>query len=136
VLRTPLILSALAGLLTAAALPNELFFDGNLFLGLICLVPYFLALRRFPAVRPIDEARGVWREDALVGAVYGLVYGFTSNYWLMFFGEFSVWTIGGVTLGFTIYHSVLAPILGTHRRLPAWARPLVLALYFAVFTRV
>jgi apolipoprotein N-acyltransferase len=67
----------------------------------------------------------------MVGAVYGLVYGFASNYWLMFFGEFSVWTIGGVTLGYTIYHSVLAPVLGTHRWLPGWARPLALALFFA-----
>jgi apolipoprotein N-acyltransferase len=122
VLRIPLLLAAFAGLLTAAALPNELFSQGNLFLGLICLVPYFLALRRSPGSR---------RQDAMIGAVYGVVSGFTTNYWLMFFGEFSVWTIGGVTLGFGIYHAILAPILGTHRRLPPWARPVVLALFFA-----
>lgn len=121
-LRTSLLLAAFGGLLTAAALPNELFFQGNLFLGLICLVPYFLALRR---------SSGGWRQDAMIGAVYGVVSGFVTNYWLMFFGEFSVWTIGGVTLGFGIYHAILAPILGTHRRLPDWARPLALALFFA-----
>lgn len=121
-LRIPLLLAAFAGLLTAAALPNEIFYQGNLFLGLICLVPYFLALRRSP---------GGWRRDAMIGAVYGVVSGFVTNYWLMFFGEFSVWTIGGVTLGFGIYHAILAPILGTHRGLPPWARPLALALFVA-----
>ena len=123
-LKIPLLLSAFAGLLTAAALPNELFFEGNLFLGLVCLVPYFFALRRSP---------GGWRQDATIGAVYGVVSGFATNYWLMFFGEFSVWTIGGVTLGFGIYHAILGPILGTHRRLPGWARPFVLALFFAAY---
>jgi apolipoprotein N-acyltransferase len=50
---------------------------------------------------------------------------------VLFRSEFSVWTIGGVTLGFGIYHAVLAPILGIHRRLPPWARPAALALFFA-----
>ncbi|MFW5843504.1 MAG: apolipoprotein N-acyltransferase [Spirochaetota bacterium] len=121
-LKNSLLLAAFAGLLTAAAMPNELFFQGNLSLGLVCLVPYFLALRRSPGSR---------RQDATIGAAYGIVSGFATNYWLMFFGEFSVWTIGGVTLGFGIYHAILAPILGTHRKLPPWARPVALALFFA-----
>ncbi len=128
-----MLLSALSGVLTAFALPNELFARGNAVLGLLCLVPYFLALRQSVEVLSPFETPSRWRRHALVGATYGIVSGFLSNYWLMFFGEFSVWTIGGVTFGFALYHSVLAPILATTRRMPGWARPVALALFFAAY---
>ena len=133
-----LLLAALSGLATALAMPNELLPQGSPLVGLVCLVPYFLALRRgaSPAAPPTILPKR-WsdriKEDALVGAVYGGVSGFLTNYWLMFFGEFSVWTIGGTTVAYALYHTLLAPILASHRRLPGWARPVALALYFAAY---
>lgn len=96
-------------LVYALAMPNELLPEGSLLLGLLALAGYFAAL----------GAADSFREARRIGIVFGSVSTVLSNYWLMFFGDFSVWTIGGVTLGYAVYHSLLGPII---RR--AWQNPL------------
>lgn len=96
-----LLLAAFSGFLYSVSLPNELLPFGSPLIGPIALIPVFLAILR---VRSIRHA-------AAVGVVFGVVSTLLSNYWLMFFGEFSVWTIGGVTVGYAAYNALFFPFL-------------------------
>ena len=96
-----LLLAVFSGLVTALALPNELFPSGSAVLGAVCIVPYLLAIVR---------ASGMG-ESARIGVVYGAVSTAASNYWLAFFQDFSVWTLGGTTFGYALVHALLAPII-------------------------
>ena len=94
-------LTLFSAVLLPLALPNEVFTGGVPLIGLGALVPLFLALSRTTTVR---HAVGL-------GAVFGAVSTALANYWLAFFGEFSVWTIGGTVLGYTGYNAMLFAFL-------------------------
>ncbi|TVQ39335.1 MAG: apolipoprotein N-acyltransferase [Spirochaetaceae bacterium] len=115
--------AAASALVYTLAVPNELLAEGSLVLAAVALAGYFAAL----------AAAESCREARRIGMLFGGLSTLLSNYWLMFFGDFSVWTIGGVTLGYTIYHALLGPIL---RRVwqnpPAW-RALALGAVWAAY---
>ena len=117
--RKPTIVAALlSAVLFPLALPNELFPMGNPFVGLIALTPLYLAL--------------LWadspRRAALVGVIFGGISTFLANYWLMFFGDYSVWTIGGTTLGYMLFNAILAPFLWRALRADRIFRPILFAM--------
>jgi apolipoprotein N-acyltransferase len=118
-----LVLAAFSGLVTALALPNELFPSGSALLGVVAVVPYFLALA---------ESRSM-RESARLGAVYGAVSTLGSNYWLAFFEDFSVWTLGGTTLGYTLIHAFLAVVLTRFLREQRLWRPFAVAAAWTAY---
>jgi apolipoprotein N-acyltransferase len=90
-----------AALLLAFALPNEFALYGQGLLGFFCLSPYFAALGR---TRSYGEA-------ARVGFVFGIVAHGASSYWLLFFNEFALWTLGLTTLVYGFFHAVTALFL-------------------------
>lgn len=90
-----LVLSSAA--LLAVALPNEIVDWGVPLAGVVALVPLYVALLRVST--PRNAAR--------LGAIFGAVSTLLSNYWLAFYGEFSIWTIGGAVVGYTLYNSIL-----------------------------
>ena len=96
-----LLLTLLSAVLFPLALPNELFLLGSPIIGLIALVPYYVALRT------TSDARTAAR----LGAIFGAVSTIIANYWLMFFGDYSIWTIGGTTIGYIGYNWLLAGFL-------------------------
>ena len=79
------------------------------------------------------------------GALFGAVSSVASNFWLLFFQSFSVWTLGGVTLAYVAYLSVLAPLLrfiagapgsGPRRTPPAMPRayrPIAVAVMWTLY---
>lgn len=107
----------------ALALPNELTPYGTFPAGLVCLAPFFAALTLSPS----------YRFSALLGAVFGGVSTVLTNYWLVFFGDFSVWTLGGTTVGYVLYNAMLAPYLTAFARRPAPYRPFLLAAAWTVY---
>jgi len=121
--RSTLVATIVSAVLFPLALPNELFPMGNPFLGLIALSPLYLAF--------------LWadspRRATLVGVVFGGVSTFLANYWLMFFGEYSVWTIGGATLGYMLYNAILGPFLWRALRANRAYRPLLFALVWTAY---
>lgn len=117
------ILTLLSAILFPLALPNELFAFGNPLIGLVALAPYYLAIR--DTKNPRTAAR--------LGALFGAVSTLLGNYWLMFFGEFSVWTIGGTTIGYVAYNYVLAGFLWRATREPLTVRPVLFALVWTVY---
>ena len=94
-------LAIFSALLLALALPNDLFPYGSPLLGVFALAPLLAALYRTPS----------YAAAARVGVIFGAVSSAASNFWLMFFQTFSVWTLGGVTLAYVAYFAALGPLL-------------------------
>ncbi|HON13640.1 MAG TPA: apolipoprotein N-acyltransferase [Treponema sp.] len=91
----------LSALLVAFAVPNELMPYGNALAALICLAPYFLALRRSPS----------YMRAALLGFVFGSLSHGVSSYWLYYFKDFAIWTIGSTSLAYGFLHMLVAGFL-------------------------
>jgi apolipoprotein N-acyltransferase len=116
-------LSIISGLLFPLAQPNELLPLGSPLLGLVALIPLYIAFRTTPQARTA----------ARIGAVFGTVSTVIANYWLMFFGDYSFWTIGGTTLGYAGYNFVLGGYLWVATRGDRAYRPLLFALVWTVY---
>ncbi len=118
-----LLLVPATALVYSLAVPNEFLTAGNPLLALIGLAGYFAAL----------AASDSNREARRLGALFGAVSTILSNYWLMFFGDFSVWTIGGAALGYAIYHALLGPILRRTWENPAAWRAVAIAVVWTAY---
>ena len=92
-----LLLTLVSAVLLAASLPNELFPWGVTVTGLVSLVPILLVVYR------VSDRRTASR----LGALFGAISTAAANYWLAFFGDFAVWTIGGPIIGYTVYNYIL-----------------------------
>lgn len=112
-----IVLTLLSAVLFPLALPSELFAYGNAFIGVWALAFFYMALR-------LAESP---REASLHGVLFGVISTAIANYWLMYFGQFSAWTLGGVIAGYTGYNAVLAPILWYFLRSPLRFRPVLFA---------
>lgn len=90
-------LTLASALLLTVALPNEFLPWGATLPGLVALAPILIAVYRTPDRRAASR----------LGLLFGVVSTAAANYWLAFFGEFSVWTIGGTVLGYAGYNYIL-----------------------------
>ncbi|HEY9594692.1 MAG TPA: apolipoprotein N-acyltransferase, partial [Spirochaetia bacterium] len=133
-----LLLVLLSAFLLPLSLPNEIFggairllglradesfYWGNAVLGLVAIAPVFYAVSVAPS----------FGFAALLGVVFGGVSTALSNFWLMFFQGFSVWTYGGVIIGYVGYNALLFPFLRGFSRLGKSSRPLLLAIAWSVY---
>ncbi|HUV07408.1 MAG TPA: apolipoprotein N-acyltransferase, partial [Spirochaetia bacterium] len=108
---TTLLLALLSAVLLPLALPNDIYIYGNPLLGFICLAPFFAAIVMAPS----------FKFASLLGIVFGGLSTLLVHYWLLFYGEYSLWTVSGVVLGYMGYHALLAPILfGLSRLYPSY----------------
>lgn len=112
-----------SAVLFAVALPNELLLYGSPIVGAIALVPLYRALR--------DAPNG--RKAARLGALFGLVSTLLTNFWLMFFRDYSVWTIGGTAIGYTAYNFLLGGLLWLVLRARTAWRPVLFALLWTLY---
>jgi apolipoprotein N-acyltransferase len=87
-----------SALLFAAALPNEIFLEGLWPLGVVALVPLYLALK---ASKGFGQA-------ALVGAVFGAASHALTSYWLFFYKGYAFWTLGTTTLAYGMVYAAVA----------------------------
>ena len=94
-------LAIFSALLLALALPNDLFPYGSPLFGVFALAPLLAAL----------YGTRTYAAAARLGVMFGAVSSVASNFWLVFFQNFSVWTLGGVTLAYVACFAVLAPLL-------------------------
>jgi apolipoprotein N-acyltransferase len=133
-----LLLVLLSAVLLPLALPNELFggairllglqpgesfYWGNAVLGLVCLVPAFVAVSLAPS----------FGFASLLGVLFGGVSTALSNFWLMFFQGYSIWTYGGVIVGYAGLNALLFPFLRGFSRINVNYRPFLLAAVWAVY---
>lgn len=117
------LLTLLSAVLFPLALQNELFPLGNALVGIVALAPFYLALLRTDAVRNATR----------LGVLFGAVSTILANYWLMFFEDYSIWTIGGTTIGYVAYNYLLAGFLWRALRAPRAYRPVLFAMVWTVY---
>jgi apolipoprotein N-acyltransferase len=91
----------LSALLIALAVPNELAPYGNALVAFVCLTPYFIALRRSPS----------YRGAAFLGFIFGTLSHAVSSYWLYYFKDFAIWTIGSTSIAYGLLHMLVAGFL-------------------------
>jgi len=118
-----ILLVIFSAVLLPLALPNELFPYGNWIVGLFCLSPLFIALTLTDS----------FRTAAVIGIIFGTITSLISNYWLMFFQEFSVWTLGGTTTGYALYNTILALFLFGFIKYSQNYRTFLIAACWAVY---
>ena len=116
-------LAVCSALLLALALPNDLFPLGSPLFGVVCLAPLLVALYHSRS----------YGHAAWLGALFGACSSVLSNFWLLFFQSFSVWTLGGVTLAYLGYHALLAPLLRYAAGAPRAWRPFAVAAVWALY---
>ncbi len=112
----------LSAILFPLALPNQLLPNGSFLLGMVALVPYL---------------RVIYQERSFVmrlryGAYFGLISSFLNFYWLLFFEEFSLWTLPPIAIGYAGCHMILANIFYRVGQQTRW-RPWLVALIWSSF---
>ncbi|HET7839534.1 MAG TPA: apolipoprotein N-acyltransferase [Rectinemataceae bacterium] len=120
---TLLALGLSSSFLLSLGLPNEVFRLGMPLLGLVALIPLYVALR---GCRSYGMA-------ALVTGLFGACQHAMSSYWLYFFQDFAFWTIGISTAAYAVVYSVLGLYLGLILRRSGAGRPLAFAAMWAGF---
>ncbi len=78
----------LSALLLALGIPNEVFALGFAPAGLISLIPLYIALRSRPS----------WHLSGFLGGLMMMTVHLISSFWLLFFKDFAIFTLGGSTL--------------------------------------
>ena len=112
-----------SAVLASFALPNEVFEWGVPFLGLVALVPLYLALAE----------KGSWKRAFVVGALFGGMAHGLSSYWLWFFKDFRFWTLGTSILAYMVVYGFVGMYLYGAIRRTGLLRPLVFAAVWTVF---
>jgi len=103
--------------------PDESFYWGNAVLGFVCIAPVFYAVSRAPT----------FRFASILGLIFGGISTALANYWLMFFQGYTIWTMGGTTLGYMGYNALLFPFLRGVSRLSSRSRPFLLATAWCIY---
>ncbi len=121
--QTIVIRAFVAAALFALGLPNEFFHYGFPALGYVALVPLYGALGAAPS----------YGMAALAAGLYGALHHALSSYWLYFFKDFALWTIGATTLAYFIVYAVLGLYLAFFLKKAESVRPFAFALLWASF---
>lgn len=118
-----LALAVLSAILMTLAVPNEIFKHGLIPFGFIALVPLYIALLELP---------GPKAAALVVGLFGGLQHALTS-FWLWFFKDFRVWTLGSTTLAYFVVYAVLGLYLWLFLARGGKARPLAFIVLWTCF---
>ena len=116
----PVLISAT---LFTLSVPNILFPSGSAILGLFCLSPILLSLYRSRKTKTV----------MIQGFMYGIITTISCNYWLLFFQDFSLWTLLGVSLVNLAYSGFLFLVLQHCSKVPSRYRPSVIAIIWVTY---
>ena len=92
-----LALAVASAILMTLAVPNEIFKHGFVPLGFIALIPLYLAILELPGPKLA----------ALVTGIFGALQHALTSFWLWFFQDFRIWTLGSTTLAYFLVYAVL-----------------------------
>jgi len=115
-----LALAASSALLFAAGLPNEVFKYGFPLLGYVALVPLYFCLMEAPS----------YGFAALAAGLYGALHHASSSYWLFFFHDYALWTLGSTTLAYGVIYAVAGLYMAFILKRSGSFRPLAFALFW------
>ncbi len=111
----------LASIMLSLGIPNELFRNGIAPFGFVALIPFYLAVR---------ETRSYRFAGVLCGLFVLLVH-VMSSFWLAYFKDFAVFTLGASSVAYFLYAAPVGVALRYASRSPALWRPF---LFAAVWT--
>ena len=81
--------SVFSGLLLSLGIPNELFLLGNPFYAFIAIIPYYIAIKNIKN----------YRHAFLIGFIQTLTTHLSSSFWLAYFKDFAIFTLGASAFG-------------------------------------
>ena len=113
----------LSSILLPLSLPNEIFVYGNPYIGIIALIPLYIGLI-------LIENHGF---AALIFGFYGAITHCLSSYWLWYFKDFALWTLGSTTLVYFIFYFVVGGWLSWGMKKSGLFRPLVFVLGWTIY---
>jgi apolipoprotein N-acyltransferase len=116
-------LAAASAILMTLAVPNELFKHGIAVLGFIALVPLYLALMDLPGPK----------SAALITGLFGALQHALTSFWLWFFKDFRIWTLGSTTLAYFVVYAVLGLYLWLFLSRGDRARPIGFIVLWTAF---
>ncbi len=119
----PLFLAGFSAIVYTLSMPNELIHYGSPALVLIALTPLYIAFTRCSKMSSAITA-GV--SFALLGTVLQL-------FWMLYFEDFSLWTLAGVSLGMALYFLLFSPMLFVIAKEKEEIRPLLFAAAWTVY---
>ena len=105
------------------AVPNEIFKHGLLGLGFFALVPLYLAVIELPGPR----------SAGLVVGIFGSLQHALTSFWLWFFQDYRVWTLGSTTLAYFLVYAVLGFYLWLFLDRSERGRPLAFVILWCCF---
>ncbi len=115
--------AAVSAVAVPLALPNELAPLGNPLLGPVAFAPLFLSIYRSRS----------YAQAALAAALFMVVATPLSYYWLLYFREFALWTLGGPVLGYALFGAMLGPVLRGVALAAGRLRPYAVAAAWTVY---
>lgn len=117
------LLAAASGILVPLAMPNDLFPWGSPLIGSFAVAPLFIALILSPSPR----------FTFLIGMCYGALFHGISAYWLWFFKDFRLWTLGSTLVAYALIYGGVCSWLSLAAQAKASLRPLMLALGWVAY---
>ena len=90
--------SVFSGLLLTLGIPNELFLLGNPFYAFIAIIPYYFAIK---------NAKN-FKQSFLFGFIQSFTTHMTSSFWLAYFKDFAIFTLGASALGTAAQGAIMA----------------------------
>lgn len=119
-----LLLAVFSAILSGISIPNEVFVYGLWPIGFLSLTPLYIALCR--ASSP--------RQAALAAGTFGALQHAITSYWLFFYKDFALWTIGATTVAYFFVYALVglygAFLLRSQQKV---LRPFVFALFWVCF---
>ena len=115
--------AAVSAVAVPLALPNELAPLGNPLLGPVAFAPLFLSIYRSRS----------HAQAALAAVLFMVVATPLSYYWLLYFHEYALWTLGGPVLGYALFGAVLGPVLRGVAVAAGRLRPYAVAAAWTVY---
>lgn len=95
-----LILASLSAIVFSFAIPNEFSFFGSTVLGFVSLIPLYFAFLRAKSWKQLSVLFGSW--VALTHLI--------SSFWLAFFRDFAIFTLGASTVAYFFLAAAFGPI--------------------------
>ena len=93
--------SVFSGLLLTLGIPNELFLLGNPFYAFIAIIPYYYAIRNSKS----------YGQVFLLGFMQAITTHLCSSFWLAYFKDFAIFTLGASAVGTAIIGGCFALFL-------------------------
>ncbi len=118
-----LALAAVSAILMTLAVPNEIFKHGLAPLGFVALIPLYVAMIELPGPK----------SAALVAGLFGALQHALTSFWLWFFKDFRIWTLGSTTLAYFVVYAVLGLYIWLILDRGGRARPLGFVLLWTAF---